>query len=91
MPQILLAAAVHGSPDELGAAASVLTELGCSSVSAEIMLLVTCQSLLFPTMFFKPIYSSLLFHLTAGWARARTFCVWLETWPNSQTGQRKKA
>lgn len=42
----------------------------------------SCQSLLLLSMFLKPLYSFLLFHLTTGWARSKTFCVWLETSPN---------
>lgn len=89
--QMLLIAAVHGRPGELGAAASMLTELGCSCVCRNNIPCKSCQCLLFPSVFLKPLYSFLLFHLTTGWARAKTFCVWLETLPNSQTGQRKKA
>lgn len=44
---LLLVPAGHGSPGEMGAAASVLTELGCSSVSVEIMFLVALDNLSF--------------------------------------------
>lgn len=47
LPLMLLVPAGHGSPGELGAAASVLTELGCSSVSVEIMFLVALDNLSF--------------------------------------------
>lgn len=47
------------------------------------------QCFLFPTMFLKPIYSTLPFSLTAVWARGKTFCVWLEIWPSNQRGQRQ--
>lgn len=47
LPQMVLIPAGRGSPGELGAAVSVLTELGCSSVSAEIMFLVALGNLSF--------------------------------------------
>lgn len=47
LPQMLLVPAGRRSPGELGAAASVLTELGCSSMSAEIMFLVALGNLSF--------------------------------------------
>jgi len=47
LPQMLLVPAGRGSSGELGAAASVLNELGCSSISAEIMLLVALGNLSF--------------------------------------------
>lgn len=47
LPQMLLILAGCGSSGELGAVASVLIELGCSSVSAEIMILVALGNLSF--------------------------------------------
>lgn len=47
LPHMLLVPAGCGGPGEMGAAASVLTELACSSVSAEIMFLVALGNLSF--------------------------------------------
>lgn len=49
LPQMLLIPAGCGSPGELGAAASVLTEPGCSMISTEIMSLVALGNIsIFP-------------------------------------------
>lgn len=69
-----------------GAALSVLNELGCSSVPAEIMLRVTLVNVCFFPVCSLNLSIVLLFHLTTGWARH-----FVSDWRHGQIGQRKKA
>lgn len=61
LPQMLLVPSGCGSPGELGAAASVLSELVCSCVCRNNVPCSSWQSFLFPTVFIKPIIASFPF------------------------------